>query len=234
MNPPAEPSRWSRRGVYAITPDLTDTRLLLERVVMVLDAGVAWLQYRNKTAPAALRREQALALRPLCRERAIPLIVNDDWRLAAEVGADGAHLGEDDGDIARARDALGADALIGASCYDDAQRAVAAVAAGASYVAFGAFFPSPTKPNARRADPALLAQATALGVPRVAIGGISPDNARPIIDAGADLVAVISGIFDAPDPMAAVRAYRACFTPSSQPSPPPHGRGGNKPENPTP
>ena len=199
------------RGVYAITPDIADTRQLLRRVAVVLDAGVAWLQYRNKAAPRGLRHEQATALLRACRARRVPLIVNDDWRLAAEIGAEGAHLGEDDGDIARAREALGLHALIGASCYDDADRAVAAVAAGASYVAFGAFFPSPTKPHARRADPALLAAAAALGVPRVAIGGITPDNARPVIAAGADLVAVISGVFDAPDPAAAVRAYRACF-----------------------
>ncbi|AWV08421.1 thiamine phosphate synthase [Marilutibacter maris] len=199
------------RGVYAITPDSADTEPLLRRVAVVLDAGIAWLQYRNKTASAALRHAQASALLQACRAHGVPLIVNDDWQLAARIGADGAHLGEGDGDIARAREALGHDALIGASCYDDAGLARAAVAAGASYIAFGAFFPSPTKPNARRAAPALLAATAGLGVPQVAIGGITPDNARPIVSAGADLVAVISGVFDAPDPAAAVRAYRACF-----------------------
>ena len=114
-----------------------------------------------------------------------------------------------------ARQRLGDTALLGASCYDSLERAENALAHGASYVAFGAFFPSSTKPNARRASPHLLAQTVNYGVPRVAIGGITPDNARGLVDAGADLIAVISGIFDAPDIAAATRAYRACFTPHS-------------------
>src|SRR5690606_20835623 len=119
--------------------------------------------------------------------------------------------GEDDGALREARQALGRDAILGASCYDDIARAEAAAAAGASYLAFGAFFSSPTKPGARRAAPELLAASARLGLPRVAIGGITPDNARQLIAAGADMVAVISGVFDAPDPAAAARAYRACF-----------------------
>lgn len=204
-------SRWPRRGLYAITPDEADTARLLRRVETVLGAGAHWLQYRNKAADAALQRAQVRALQPLCRAHGVPLIVNDDWRLAAELGADGAHLGEDDGELAAARAALGADAILGASCYDDIGLARAAAAHGASYVAFGAFFVSPTKPNARRAAPEVLAQAAPLGLPRVAIGGIAPDNAGPLVDAGADLLAVISGVFDAPDPAAAVRAYLSCF-----------------------
>ncbi|GAB3341829.1 thiamine phosphate synthase [Marilutibacter aestuarii] len=210
MKPP-----WPARGLYAITPDETDTGRLVSRVRDVLDAGAAWLQYRNKAASARDRRAQALALLPLCRERGVPLIVNDDWRLAAGIGADGVHLGEDDGNVAAARAALPAGALVGASCYDDVALARRAVEAGASYVAFGAFFPSPTKPGARRASPGLLAAAASLGVPRVAIGGITPDNAPSLVEAGADLLAVISGVFDAPDPAMAARAYRACFDPPS-------------------
>lgn len=206
-------SSWPRRGVYAITPDEDDDARLLARVDAVLGAGAVWLQYRNKAADAATRERQARALLPLCRRHRVPLIVNDDWRLAAAIGADGAHLGEDDGEIAAARQALGRQALLGASCYDRADLARTAVAAGADYVAFGAFFPSATKPNARRAAPQLLSDAAALAVPRVAIGGITPDNARGLVDAGADLLAVISGVFDAPDPAAATRAYRACFDP---------------------
>lgn len=206
MNP-----RWPRRGLYAITPDEPNTGRLLERVEPVLHAGAAWLQYRNKTASDDLRVEQALALQPLCRSFNVPLIINDDWALAAAIGAAGAHLGEDDGELALARHEMGPDAVLGASCYNDASLARQAVFAGASYVAFGAFFPSSTKPNARRATPALLQEAAALGVPRVAIGGITPDNARPLVEAGADLVAVISGVFDAPDPAAATRAYLSCF-----------------------
>lgn len=204
-------SPWPRRGLYAITPDEADTARLSARVETVLAAGAHWLQYRNKSADAALRREQALALLTVCRRHRVPLIVNDDWRLAAEIGADGAHLGEDDGELDAARKALGAGAIVGASCYGRIELARSAAAHGASYVAFGAFFPSPTKPQARRASPLLLTQAAALELPRVAIGGITPDNARSLVDAGADLLAVISGVFDAPDPAAAVRAYLSCF-----------------------
>ena len=203
--------RWPARGLYAITRDERDTARLLARVRAVVDAGACWLQYRNKTADDRLRREQASALLPLCRAAGVPLIVNDDWRLAAAIGADGAHLGEDDGELGEARAALGSDALLGASCYDSLERARDAVTRGANYVAFGAFFPSPTKPHARRACPTLLQASAALGVPRVAIGGITPDNGRALVAAGADLLAVISGVFDAPDPAAAARAYRRCF-----------------------
>ena len=206
MNPPRPP-----RGLYAITPDENDTARLLARVETVLAAGATWLQYRNKAADAALREAQARELLPLCRRRGVPLVVNDDWRLAAAIGADGAHLGEDDGELTAARAALGETAILGASCYDDLALARHAAAAGASYIAFGAFFPSPTKPNARRATPDLLHDSAPLGLPRVAIGGITPDNARPLVEAGADMLAVISGVFDAPDPATAVRAYLDCF-----------------------
>ncbi len=211
MTAPLHPARTARpRGLYLITPDETDTARLLERVTAVLPQA-HWLQYRNKAAPAALRETQAAALRALTRDHGVALIVNDEIGLAARVGADGVHLGEDDGGPEQARAELGPEAIIGVSCYDDAERARAAVHAGADYVAFGAFFPSSTKPGARHASPALLQEAAALGVPRVAIGGITVDNARSLVDAGADLVAVISGVFDASDPAAAARAYRAAF-----------------------
>jgi len=199
------------RGLYLITPDETDTARLLARIAPLLDAGVTWLQYRNKTADAALRREQATALQALCANAGVPLLVNDDAALAAEIGAAGAHLGEDDGALAAARTLLGPDAILGASCYDSLALARDAVAAGASYVAFGAFFPTTTKLVTRRATPDLLRDAAALGVPRVAIGGITPENGRTLVEAGADLLAVIGGVFDAPDPVAAVHAYRRCF-----------------------
>jgi len=204
-------SHWPRRGLYVITPDEADTARLLIRVEAVLRAGVAWLQYRNKAADRGLREQQAQALQPLCLRHGVPLIINDDWHLAAAIGADGAHIGHEDGELAAARDALGAGAIVGASCYDDLVLARAACLAGASYVAFGAYFPSPTKPHARRASPKLLRDSATLDVLRVAIGGITPDNARPLVAAGADLLAVISGVFDAPDPAAATRAYLACF-----------------------
>lgn len=215
---------WPRQGLYAITPDEPDTQRLLARVETVLAAGAAWLQYRNKAADGALREQQARALLESCRRHGAPLIVNDDWRLAAAIGADGAHLGEDDGELVAARAALPEGTILGASCYDDLSLAQRAVDAGADYIAFGAFFPSPTKPNARRATPALLRESAALGVPRVAIGGITPGNAAPLVAAGADLLAVISGVFDADDPADAVRRYLDAFDARSlTPSPTPDG-----------
>ncbi|MCO7470923.1 thiamine phosphate synthase [Stenotrophomonas maltophilia] len=199
------------RGVYLITPDEPDTARLLARTAPLLAAGATWLQYRNKTAGDALRREQATALQALCAAHGVPLIVNDDPALAQAIGAAGVHLGGTDGDIGAARSLLGADAIIGASCYDQLANAERAVAAGASYVAFGAFFPTTTKVTSSRAHVDLLRQSAALGVPRVAIGGLSPDNIGPIIDAGADLLAVVSGIYAAQDPVATQRAYLARF-----------------------
>lgn len=210
-------SRWPHRGadaqgVYLITPDEADTKRLLVLVEPLLASGNAtWLQYRNKRADTDLRQRQAQELQALCAQHGVPLLINDDVRLARSVGAAGVHLGEDDGDIAEARRLLGDDAIIGASCYDQSMLATRAVTAGASYVAFGAFFPSRSKSGTRQANPDLLHAAADLAVPRVAIGGITPDNAEPLIAAGADLVAVISGVFDAADPLTALRAYRRCF-----------------------
>jgi len=198
-------------GLYLITPDETDDARLLARVEPVL-AHAACLQYRNKRASAAQRGRQAGALRDACSRHGVPFIVNDDASLAAAVGADGVHLGEHDGAIAAARALLGNDAIIGVSCYDDIALAGIAAAQGADYLAFGAFFPSPTKPHARRASLELVHGARAFALPLVAIGGITPDNAPALVAAGIDLVAVISGVFDAPDPIAAARAYSACFS----------------------
>ena len=199
------------RGLYLLTPDTADTPRLLAETRQALDAGITWLQHRNKCLDGAGREAQASALLALCREYHVPLIINDDMHLAARIGADGVHLGEGDGDLRAARELLGPRAFIGASCYDDIERARRAVQAGASHVAFGAFFPSPTKPAARRATPALLREATALPVPKVAIGGITPDNGGLLTAAGADLLAVISSVYAAPDIGAAVRAYHSCF-----------------------
>lgn len=206
------------RGLYLITPDEADTARLLARVALPLGAGIVLLQYRNKAADAALKREQATALQALCAQAGVPLVVNDDVALAAGIGAAGVHLGEDDGDIAAARARLGPHAIVGASCYDEIECAERAVATGASYVAFGAFFPTTTKVTTRRATLQLLHDAKPLGVPLAAIGGITPANARPLVEAGADLIAVVGGVFDAPDPLAAIRAYNACF--SQEPAPP--------------
>lgn len=197
------------RGLYLITPDDPDIARLLARVEAVIDQA-ALLQYRHKAAPPALRGIQAEALAQLCERHGVPLVVNDDVDLARALGA-GVHVGEHDAGVRAARAMLGAEALVGASCYDDPERARAAAAAGASYIAFGAFFPSGTKPQARRAHPELLRDAAGLGLPRVAIGGITPDNAAQLVAAGADLLAVIGGVFDAPDPRMAARALRALF-----------------------
>ena len=199
-----------RRGLYLITPDEADTARLLDRVGAVI-GHAALLQYRNKAASPALRKEQALALTRLCRSAGVPLIINDDPGLAHACGAEGVHLGEDDGGITQARALLGEAAIIGASCYDDIGRAARMAAAGADYLAFGAFFPSTSKATPRRASPELLHEARALGRPLVAIGGITADNAPALVAAGADLVAVIGSVFDAPDPAAAALALRQAF-----------------------
>jgi thiamine-phosphate pyrophosphorylase len=199
------------RGLYAVTPDEPDTAVLVARVAAALDGGAATVQYRNKQAPLKLRREQAIALTGLCRARRVPLVVNDELSLALEIGADGVHLGRDDGEIAAARARLGS-RLLGASCYSSLDLALAAAAAGATYVAFGSVFPSTTKPDASRVPLALFGAAKKrLAIPLVAIGGITVENAPDLIAAGVDAVAVISGLFDAEDIEARARAFQRLF-----------------------
>ena len=203
------------RGLYLLTPDEPDSARLRERVAALL-RYCSQVANGSSGATPALRAAQASMLQALCAAHRVPLVVNDDPRLAASVGAAGVHLGAGDAKIATARALLGEGALIGVSCYDDPARARDAVALGADYVAFGALFPSGTKPGACKADPSLLRQARMLGVPVVAIGGITPENAAIPIDAGADLLAVVGGVFDAPDPVAAARALQACFHAASR------------------
>jgi thiamine-phosphate pyrophosphorylase len=202
------PGRSGIRGLYAVTPDLADTDRMVAYVRAAIAGGAAAVQYRNKSASPALAALQARALADACRDRAL-FIVNDDVGLALEVGADGVHVGESDAAASRVREQHGADWLVGVSCYDDLARARAAVAAGASYIAFGSFFPSFVKPAARRADLALLQAARSLPVPVVAIGGITAANARALVAAGADAVAVISDVFERPDAAAVERAAAA-------------------------
>ncbi|MDR0673473.1 MAG: thiamine phosphate synthase [Zoogloeaceae bacterium] len=197
-------------GLYALTPDTTDTRWLTAAARALLAGGCRLLQYRNKTADATLRRAQAIALQTLCRKRHAALIINDDLRLAADIGADGVHLGRDDGDLAAARRFLGDESLIGASCYNDFTRAKNAVDAGASYVAFGAMRVSASKPQAPLAAPDLLSRARdALHLPICAIGGVTLENAAPLIRAGATMVAVIHDLFQRPP--ARIRARAAAY-----------------------
>lgn len=196
-------------GLYVITngprPDL------LAAADAALRGGAVVLQYRDKTQDATRREAEARMLAELCAAVGALFVVNDDIALARACGARAVHLGAGDTDIASARRMLGADALIGVSCYDDLDRARRLAGAGADYLAFGAFFPSPTKPGARRATPGLLQESAAIGLPRVAIGGITADNAAPLIAAGADFVAVISAVFDQTDVRSAAQRFAPLF-----------------------
>lgn len=201
-------------GLYAIadTAVLAITNLV-PAVRAAIDGGAALVQYRDKAARHATARREVEALRTLCRQRALPFIVNDDIELALTLDADGVHVGRDDAAIDAARARLGPDAIIGVSCYDDLERALGAERAGADYVAFGSFYPSPTKPHAVRPPISLLTQARErLRIPIVAIGGITPENGAHLIAAGADALAVIGGLFQTPDIAAQARQYAALYT----------------------
>ncbi|MBS1189130.1 MAG: thiamine phosphate synthase [Rhodocyclaceae bacterium] len=200
------------RGLYAITPDELDTPRLLESVGAVLAGGCRWLQYRDKISTPAECLSRAGALADLCRRHGAGLIINDDVDLVRTVSAAGVHLGRDDGSLAAARTVLGPDRIIGASCYADFDTARRAVAAGADYVAFGAAYPSPTKPAASRAPIELFARCrTEIDVPVCAIGGITLANGLPLVAAGVSLLAVISDLFSAPDIAARAAAYQRLF-----------------------
>jgi len=203
------------RGLYAITDAALAARDgLAHQVRAALEGGAAVIQYRDKGEDAARRQQEVSALRGLCDRFAVPLIVNDDVELAAATGAAGVHLGREDGNIDRARAVLGPGAVIGVSCYNEFPLALAAQAAGADYVAFGSFFPSPTKPQAVRAELELLHRARReLAVPVVAIGGITPENGRQLVQAGAHMLAVIRGVFGQSDVTAACRRYVSLFEP---------------------
>lgn len=198
------------RGLYAITPEGLAREALIARAECALVGGARLLQYRSKDTDPRRRKEIAQVLASLCRRHGAAFIVNDDVELALAVDADGAHLGRDDGDLSTARARLQGK-LLGASCYDRIDLARAAVAAGADYVAFGSVFASPTKPSAVRAPLSLFAQARALDVPLCAIGGITAENAPALIRAGADMLAVVSDLFDAPDVTQRARSYVRLF-----------------------
>ena len=199
-------------GLYAITPDELDTAELLHKVRLALLGGARAVQYRNKIADAALRLEQAAALRGLTREFSVPLIINDDVALAVKVDANGVHLGGDDGSVADARALLGNGKLVGVSCYNRLELAHQAVRQGADYVAFGSFFCSTVKPGAVAATPELLRQARReLTLPIVAIGGITPQNGAQLIGAGVNALAVISAVFAAPDVEGAAKEFSNLF-----------------------
>jgi thiamine-phosphate pyrophosphorylase len=202
------------RGVYAITDErLTPGAQLVERVSAVLRGGARVIQYRDKSTDCGRRRDEARQLKDLCEAHGALLLINDDVELARAVGAHGAHIGQEDERLAEARALLGKRAVIGVTCHDSLALALAAEGGGADYVAFGAVFTSPTKPQARRAPLALITEARRrLRVPICAIGGIEADNAAHVVAAGADMLAVISGVFAQADPEATTRRIQALFT----------------------
>jgi thiamine-phosphate pyrophosphorylase len=201
------------KGLYAITDAaLQPPQVLCERVSLAIEGGAAIIQYRDKSGDAGLRLEQAAAVTALCRERGVCAIVNDDVALAAACGAHGVHLGRNDAALAEARRVLGERAIIGVSCYNSLELAQAAVDQGADYLAFGRFFPSKTKPGAVQAEPALIREARRRwALPVAAIGGITTDNAGALLDAGADMLAVVRGVFAATDVRLAASGYAALF-----------------------
>jgi thiamine-phosphate pyrophosphorylase len=196
------------KGLYAITPDETDTAELLRKTRLALLGGARVLQYRNKSVDAVLRLVQARALRELAHEFSVPLIVNDDAGLARQVEADGVHLGGEDGGVTAARMLLGDGKLIGVSCYNRMDLAHDALRQGADYVAFGSFFTSAVKPGAVTASPDLLRQAhSEIDLPLVAIGGITVHNCAILLEAGANALAVISAVFSADNIQDAARQF---------------------------
>lgn len=200
------------RGLYLVTPNWDDTDRLLAVTEAGLRGGAVLVQYRHKEATAVLRREQAAALLALCRRHATPFVINDHLDLCVALDADGVHLGGSDGDLVHARQELGPGRIVGASCYGELALAVAAEAAGASYVAFGGFYPSPVKRYDFVTPPALLDAARAVvTVPIVVIGGMTPQNAAPLVARGADMVAAITSVFNAGDSENAARAFGALY-----------------------
>lgn len=202
-------------GLYAITDARdTDNQQLLHKVAQALRGGVRILQYRDKTSEQARRRDAAQQLRRLCNEHQALLIINDDVQLAHEVAADGVHLGQDDAQLVLAREILGEESIIGVSCYNRFELAQQAASAGADYVAFGRFFPSRTKPDAAQADPGLLQRAQQeLDIPVAAIGGITTASGAALVQAGADMLAVVEDIFGQQDIAAAAHRYHTLFIP---------------------
>jgi thiamine-phosphate pyrophosphorylase len=185
------------KGLYAITPDMADLNTLIQKTQLAIEGGAFMVQYRSKILNRDVKMQQCAAILRLCREYEIPCIVNDDVDMCRILEADGVHLGEKDDNIAEVRRILGEDAIIGSSCYDQLERAKRAQKEGASYVAFGAMFPTSTKPNAPRATLGLLREAKPqLKIPVVAIGGITVNNAHDVIEAGVDAIAVINSLYE--------------------------------------
>jgi thiamine-phosphate pyrophosphorylase len=200
------------QGLYLVTPNWDDTGKLLEITEAALQAGAALVQYRHKDADAALRREQGAALLALCRRYGRPLVINDHVALCLTLDADGVHVGGTDASVREARAALGPGKIVGASCYGDLELARAAQRDGATYAAFGGFYPSTVKRYTFVTQPDILLDARRqLSLPLVVIGGMTPANAEPLVARGAHMVAAITSVYQAEDPGAAVRAFDALF-----------------------
>jgi thiamine-phosphate pyrophosphorylase len=200
-------------GLYLVTPNWDDTERLLASTEQALLGGVRLLQYRHKTATAHLKEQQARGLLTLCRQFQVPMIINDDLDLCKKIHADGIHLGATDIDVAHARQQLGEEKIIGASCYGDLSLAVAAQQAGASYVAFGGFYPSLVKQYPVTTAPEILTKAQGvITCPIVVIGGMTPLLARPLVAFGAHMVAAISSVYGATNPREAAQEFTRLFT----------------------
>src|SRR6478736_6849754 len=207
-------SNWTLKGLYLVTPDWDDTDKMLDATEAGLLGGAAIVQYRHKTASPELRKEQASALQMLCRKFGVPFIVNDFLDLFQELDADGIHVGGTDMAVADVRAAIGPSKILGASCYGSLQMANDASKAGASYVAFGGFYPSRVKKYEVSTSPEIIAQAKReIAVPNVVIGGMTHENAAPLVAQGTDMVAAISSVYMTDDPEAAARAFVELFNP---------------------
>ncbi len=200
------------RGLYLVTPDWDDTEQLLRMTDLALMAGASLVQYRHKSADAGLREEQAAALLALCRSHGRPLVINDHVDLCRDLDADGVHLGGTDVSVAQARALLGPGKIVGASCYGELKLAETAQADGASYVAFGGFYPSPVKKYSFVTPPELIeVWRDRVALPMVVIGGMTPANAAPLVKRGASMVAAITSVYGAENPESVVREFRALF-----------------------
>jgi thiamine-phosphate pyrophosphorylase len=203
------------RGLYLVTPDWDDTQQLLQITEQAIRGGVALLQYRHKTADAALRQEQAECLQALCRTYKVPFIINDYVDLCLALDADGIHVGGTDASVAQVRAAVGSNKIVGASCYGSIELAHDAHRAGASYVAFGGFYPSKVKKYPVTTSPDIVAQSKReIPLPAVVIGGMTYANAAPLVAQGADMVAAISSVYLAGNPQSAARAFSDLFKPT--------------------
>lgn len=200
------------RGLYLVTPNWDDTTRLLEVTESALAAGVCLLQYRHKSADIELRYAQASALQNLCKKYAVPFIINDFVELCVQLNADGVHVGGKDISVAQARSLVGPDKIVGSSCYGDLGLARLAQIQGASYTAFGGFYPSVVKQYPVTTDPDIVTLSKAeLHLPQVVIGGMTVDLARPLVERGADMVAVISSVYNAAQPEREVKEFIALF-----------------------